>query len=104
MSAPDQKEEEMDDFDFLGDEQNVMRYLNREDPDNCLLLEDCEVPQSSEEGDDGSRVRRNPKRKAKKGISYCVENDDDDVDDYCKLLPKSNIFLISLFFLTPTLP
>ena len=84
MIEPEQKEEEIDDFDFLGDEQNVMRYLNREDPDNCVMLGDCEVPQTSKKEGDTSGVRRNPERKAKEGISYCVENDDDDVDDYCK--------------------
>ena len=85
-----EKQDEIDDFDFLGDEDNVMRYLNSENKDSgiselsCLPLpQEEDLGSKNEEGEDG--VRRNPVRKAKEGISYIL-CDDDDTDDYCKCL------------------
>eukprot|EP00116_Pleurobrachia_bachei_P008992 sb/3469254/ len=86
-----EKQDEIDDFDFLGDEDNVnvMMYINSANKDPGILDLSCmPLPQEgavgskNEEGDQGS-VRRNPVRKAKEGISYTL-CDDDDIVDYCK--------------------
>ena len=98
-TSPD-KQDEIDDFDFLGGDDNVMRYPNSENKDSrisglsCVPLPQEETVGSRNEEGEGS-VRRNPVRKAKEGISYTV-CDDDDTDDYCKCPGEvknfSNIF------------
>ena len=81
-------EEEIDDFDFLGDDYNVMTYLNRDikDPDNCLveLVNDSSESAAKSENEVMGGVRKNPGRKAKEGVSYKIGDEDDDTDDYCK--------------------
>eukprot|EP00116_Pleurobrachia_bachei_P010044 sb/3470306/ len=83
-----EKQDEIDDFDFLGDEDNVMRYLNSESKDPGIselssmpMPQDAAMGSKNEEGE-GS-VRRNPVRKAKEGISYTICDDDDTDDYYC---------------------
>ena len=105
--SPD-KQDEIDDFDFLGDEVNVMSYLNSENKDSgisglsCVPLPPEETVDSRNEEGEGS-VRRNLARKAKEGISYTL-CDDDDTDDYCKCPREvgnvSNPF--SIHFMTPS--
>ena len=86
-------EEEIDDFDFLGDDYNVMTYLNRDikDPDNSLLkmYNDSNSSESSAKSKNEMLVggRKNPGRKAKEGVSYKIGDEDDDTDDYCKYPP-----------------
>ena len=80
--------DEMDDFDFLGDDDNVTRYLNSEKKDPEIPELSSTTPPQEEDldskNDEGEgSVRRNPVRKAKEGISYTI-CDDDDTDDYCK--------------------
>ena len=83
-------EEEIDDFDFLGDDYNVMTYLKRDikDPDNCLMElfndSDSSGIAAKSENEIVAGVRKNPYRKAKEGVSYKIGDDDDDTDDYCK--------------------
>ena len=94
------KEDEIDDFDFLGDDDNVMRYLNSEKKDPEIPELSCTTPPQddvlcSKNKKGVGNVRRNPVRKAKEGISYTI-CDDDDTDDYCKCCVSSFIRLLEV--------